>query len=58
MEIFVGIVASLWVGLTAQSLLSLLWTIFDDEYEKRELVRALLHCLVATVTTTALMYCS
>lgn len=32
MKIFVGIVASLWIGLTAVYLLSLLWAIFDDEY--------------------------
>ena len=56
MKIFVGIVASLWIGLTAVYLLSLLWTVFDDDYEKRDVVRAFCHFLVAIVTTTALMY--
>lgn len=56
MEIFVGIVTALWIGLTVGSLITLLWTVFDDDYEKRDVVRAFCQFLVAAVTTTALMY--
>ena len=55
MEIFINIVTLLWFGLAVGSFVFLMWSIFDVDCEKKDVVRSLGAFVVAAITAISLI---
>ncbi len=56
MKIFITIVAILWWCLACVSFVRLMWMIFDDEFDKKDVVSSLYQFTLAGITVAAFVY--